>query len=147
MCPTPNQVISKERSDNGDVRDMKNKGASLPRLVKSVLTEEMLTRFAARADSYDRENRFIDEDFEELRAAKYLLLPLPSEFGGAGLTLAEVCREQRRLAYYAPATARAVNMHLYCLAVAADLLRRGDASLVWILRDAAAGQIFAGVHA
>jgi len=53
----------------------------------------MLARFAARADSYDRENRFIAEDFEELRAAKYLLLPLPSEFGGVGMMLAEVCRE------------------------------------------------------
>ena len=147
MCPTPNQVISKERSDNGDVRDMKNKGASLPRLVKSVLTEEMLTRFAARADSYDRENRFIDEDFEELRAAKYLLLPLPSEFGGAGMSLAEVSREQRRLAYYAPATALAVNMHLYWLGVAADLWRNGDTSLEWLLREASAGEIFAAGHA
>ena len=47
------------------------------------------TRFASRAAAYDRENRFFDEDFEELRAAKYLLLPLPSEFGGAGMTLAK----------------------------------------------------------
>src|SRR5689334_17459193 len=113
----------------------------------SVLTDEMLARFASRAATYDRENRFFHEDFEELRAAKYLLLPLPSEFGGAGLTLAEVCREQRRLAYYAPATALAVNMHLYWLGVAADLWRRGDASLEWILRDAAAGEIFAAGHA
>jgi alkylation response protein AidB-like acyl-CoA dehydrogenase len=43
----------------------------------------MLARFASRAGSYDRENRFSKEDFEELREAKYLLLPLPSEFGGA----------------------------------------------------------------
>jgi len=48
--------------------------------------------------------------------------------GGAGMTLAEVCREQRRLAYQAPATALAVNMHLYWLGVAADLWRSGDAS-------------------
>jgi alkylation response protein AidB-like acyl-CoA dehydrogenase len=119
----------------------------LPRLVKSVLNEEMLVRFAARADSYDRENRFFDEDFEELRAAKYLLLPLPSEFGGAGMALAEVCREQRRLAYHAPATALAVNMHLYWIGVAADLWRNGDPSLEWLLREAAAGEIFASGHA
>ena len=74
-------------------------------------------------------------------------MPLPSEFGGAGMTLAEVCREQRRLAYHAPATALAVNMHLYWLGVAADLWRRGDASLEWILREAAAGEIFAAGHA
>ena len=107
----------------------------------------MLARFASRAATYDRENRFIDEDFAELRSSKYLLLPLPVEFGGAGMTLAEVCREQRRLAYHAPATALAVNMHLYWIGVAADLWRSGDASLEWLLREAAAGEIFAAGHA
>lgn len=114
---------------------------------KTVLTEEMLTRFASRAAVYDRENRFFTEDFEELRAAKYLLLPIPAELGGAGMTLAEVCREQRRLAYYAPATALAVNMHLYWAGVAADLWRSGDTSLEWVLREAAAGEVFAAGHA
>ncbi len=112
-----------------------------------MLTEEMLARFASRAAAYDQENRFFKEDFEELRAAKYLLLPAPVEFGGAGLPLAEVCRAQRRLAYHAPATALAVNMHLYWIGVAADLWRRGDRSLEWILREASAGEIFAAGHA
>jgi alkylation response protein AidB-like acyl-CoA dehydrogenase len=112
-----------------------------------ILTDEMLARFASRAAAYDRENRFFQEDFDELRAAKYLLLPLPQEFGGAGMTLAEVCREQRRLAYYAPATALAVNMHLYWLGNVADLWRSGDRSLEWLLREAAAGEIFAAGHA
>ena len=144
MNSAPDTTVSRERSDsNGD----SNHATSSPRPVKPVLTEEMLARFASRAAAYDRENRFIDEDFEDLRTAKYLLLPLPTEFGGAGMTLAEVCREQRRLAYHAPATALAVNMHLYWLGVAADLWRRGDASLEWILREAAAGEIFAAGHA
>lgn len=113
----------------------------------SPLTEEMLARFDSRAATYDRENRFFDQDFEELRAAKYLVMPVPSEFGGTGFTLADVCREQRRLAYHAPATALAVNMHLYWVGVAADLWRRGDTSLEWMLQDAAAGEIFAAGHA
>ena len=114
---------------------------------RSGLTEEMLARFDARAAAYDRENRFFDQDFEELRAANYLTLPVPEQFGGPGLTLADVCREQRRLSYYAPATALAINMHLYWAGVAADLRRRGDTSLEWVLRDAAAGEIFAAGHA
>lgn len=122
-------------------------GHTKPRPVEPVLSEQELARFAARASAYDRENRFFQEDFDELRAAKYLLLPVPAEFGGAGMTLAEVCREQRRLAYYAPATALAVNMHLYWVGIAADLWRRGDQSLEWILREAAAGEIFAAGHA
>ena len=114
---------------------------------KVTVSEDMLARFATRADSYDWENRFFAEDFEELRGARYLLLPLPLEFGGGGMSLAQVCREQRRLAYYAPATALGVNMHLYWIGVAADLWRRGDKSLEWILREAASGEIFAAGHA
>ena len=148
MNPKPNATISKERaSSNGGSHDAIITSTSAPRPVAPVLTEEMLARFASRAASYDHENRFFEEDFAELRAAKYLLLPLPPEFGGAGLTLAEVCREQRRLAYHAPATALAVNMHLYWLGVASDLWRRRDVSLEWLLREAAAGEIFAAGHA
>ncbi len=111
------------------------------------LTEEMLARFDSRAATYDRENRFFDQDFEELRAAGYLAMAIPEKFGGPGLSLAEVCSAQRRLAYYAPATALAVNMHLYWIGVAADLWRRGDTSLEWMLHEAAAGEIFAAGHA
>ena len=114
---------------------------------KATVSEEMLASFASRAAAYDRENRFFEQDFADLRAAKYLLLPVPAEFGGQGMSLAEVGREQRRLAYYAPATALAVNMHLYWIGIAADLWRRGDKSLEWILHEAANGEIFAAGHA
>jgi alkylation response protein AidB-like acyl-CoA dehydrogenase len=147
MNPHVETTASKQRAgNNGDAGDARSTNIAAP-TAKSVLNEDMLARFAARAADYDKENRFFAEDFEELRAAKYLLLPVPTDFGGSGLTLAEVCREQRRLAYHAPATALAVNMHLYWLGVAADLWRSGDASLEWILREAAAGEIFAAGHA
>jgi alkylation response protein AidB-like acyl-CoA dehydrogenase len=148
MNPATITTVSDERSNGNDgSHDTGNGNIPLPRSNDNVLTEEMLARFASRAGDYDRDNRFFAEDFEELRASKYLLLPLPVEFGGAGMTLAEVCREQRRLAYYAPATALAVNMHLYWIGIAADLFRAGDSSLEWLLREAAAGEIFAAGHA
>jgi len=115
--------------------------------VAGSLTSEMLARFEARAATYDRESRFFDQDFEELQGAGYLRLPIPRELGGAGLSLAQMAREQRRLGYYAPATALGVNMHLYWVGLAADLWRKGDKSLEWLLRDAAAGEIFAAGHA
>src|ERR1700686_510636 len=105
------------------------------RSVEPVLSEEKLARFAARAAAYDRKNRFFQEDFDELRASKYLLLPVPLEFCRAGMTVAEVCQEQLPLAYCPPATALAVNMHLYWVGLAADLGRRGDHSLEWILSE------------
>lgn len=146
MAPAQKAVAQRSsQPDNGSAQS--TNAAVAQHSFQSPLSDEMLARFDSRAATYDRENRFFDEDFEELRAAKYLVLPLPQEFGGPGLSLAEVCREQRRLAYYAPATALAVNMHLYWIGVAADLWRRGDTSLEWILRDAAAGEIFAAGHA
>ena len=111
------------------------------------LTDEMLARFDARAAEYDRDNQFFHEDFDELRAAGYLDLPLPVDMGGGGATLAEVDRAQRRLARVAPATAVAVNMHLYWVGLAADLRRMGDDRCAFILDAAARGKILAAGHA
>jgi alkylation response protein AidB-like acyl-CoA dehydrogenase len=111
-----------------------------------VLTDELIARCGERAATYDRENRFFTEDFEELKQAGYLQMPIPREIGGLGMTLAEVCREQRRLAYRAPATALATNMHLYWMGVAADLYRLGDTSLKWMLEEGARGEVFAAGH-
>lgn len=58
---------------------------------RSVLSDNLLERCAQRAAIYDRENRFFFEDLEELQQAGYLLLVVPKEFGGLGLSLAEVC--------------------------------------------------------
>ena len=110
------------------------------------LSDEIIAHCGDRAAGYDRDNRFFTEDFEELRAAGYLKMAVPKELGGGGMSLADVCREQRRLAYRAPATALATNMHLYWTGVAADLRKMGDASLEWILREAAAGEVFAAGH-
>jgi alkylation response protein AidB-like acyl-CoA dehydrogenase len=121
--------------------------ATTPTTAATLLTDDMLSRFRQRAPVYDRENRFFDEDFEELRQAGYLTIAVPQEFGGPGLNLAQVMAEQMRLAYFAPATALAVNMHIYWTGVAADLHRMGDPSLDWMLREAAAGEVFAAGHA
>ena len=111
-----------------------------------LLTDEMLQRFDERAPVYDRENRFFQEDWDELRASGYLSAPLPTDMGGSGLSLSEVNQLQRRLAYHAPATALAVNMHLYWVGLAADLRRMGAPGGDWILAAAAAGEILAAGH-
>ncbi|MFI5054127.1 MAG: acyl-CoA dehydrogenase family protein [Acidimicrobiia bacterium] len=111
-----------------------------------MLTDDMLARFDERAPVYDRENRFFDEDFEELKQSGYLLSTVPTEFGGAGLGLDEYIALQRRLAYVAPATALAVNMHCYWAGVAADLLKTGDESCRFVLEKAAAGEVLHALH-
>ena len=112
-----------------------------------LLPESTLEAFRARAGTYDRENRFFQEDFDDLGAAGYLRMAVPKEFGGLGYSLHQVAQQTRRVAMYAPATALATNMHHYWVGLVADLYRRGDKSCEWLLREAGAGEIFAAGHA
>jgi alkylation response protein AidB-like acyl-CoA dehydrogenase len=112
-------------------------------MADSLLDDALLARIRDRAADYDRRNAFFTEDLDDLRAAGYLAMMVPVDLGGAGLPLAAAVREQSRLASAAPATALAVNMHVLWTAVAALLRARGDGSLEWVLRDAAAGEVFA----
>ncbi|MCU1509204.1 MAG: acyl-CoA dehydrogenase [Glaciihabitans sp.] len=99
----------------------------------TVLTPELLERIHSRAAGYDRANAFFSEDLVELRAAGYL----------APRSLLEAARDQRLLARFAPATALGINMHLVWTGVARVLAERGIDTLDWVLRDAAAGELFA----
>ncbi len=113
---------------------------------RTSLSDDLLAAVHDRAAEFDRQNRFFHEDLDDLRAAGYLKAAAPVEFGGWGLTLPQILQEQARLAYHAPATALAVNMHLYWVGTAAYLWRRGDHSIDWILEEAVAGKIFAAGH-
>lgn len=111
-----------------------------------VLPDEMLARFDERATAYDRDNRFFDEDFAELRNSGFLDVAIPTDRGGGGADLDEYSQLLRRLAYHAPATALATNMHTYWTGVAADLRRAGDDSCEFILDRATAGDVFCALH-
>jgi alkylation response protein AidB-like acyl-CoA dehydrogenase len=111
------------------------------------LSEDLVARCAGRAAAYDRDNVFFHDDFEELKDAGFLKLNIPKDFGGFGMSLAETGRELRNLACRAPATALAMNMHLYWMGIAADLRRFGDPSLEWMLQEGSAGEVFAAGHA
>jgi alkylation response protein AidB-like acyl-CoA dehydrogenase len=112
----------------------------------TILSDELLARCRERAPVYDRENSFFTEDFEELREAGYLKIAVPKEMGGHGMNLAECMELTRRLAYHAPATALALNMHVYWTGLVADMHRAGDTSVDWLLEEAAAGEVFAAGH-
>lgn len=111
------------------------------------LPQDVLDHCRERAPGYDAANRFFHEDLEDLRAAGYLLASVPEELGGWGLDLDELALEQRRLARHAPATALALTMHLYWTGTAANLHRLGVTTTDFVLREAAAGEVFASGHA
>src|SRR5699024_9766847 len=85
---------------------------------------------------------FFTEDLEELQEAGYLKALVPAEFGGPGLSLSELAREQMALAGAAPATALAVNMHHVWVGVAQVVPCWADTFLDGVLREAAAGELF-----
>ncbi len=120
---------------------------SVETIQRAMTTDDMLGRFRSRAATYDRENRFFQEDWDELKASGFLTAMVPADMGGGGLSLAEYCQELQRIAEHAPATALAVNMHSYWIGIAAEMRRMGDPSLEWLLREAMNGEIFAAGHA
>jgi alkylation response protein AidB-like acyl-CoA dehydrogenase len=113
----------------------------------SIVSDALLQACRQRAAGYDRDNKFCQEDFDELKAAGYLRMTLPEEFGGLGYTLNQYTREARRLATHAPATALCLNMHHYWVGTAADSWRTGDKTVGFILEDAGKGEVFAAGHA
>ncbi|MGK3648632.1 acyl-CoA dehydrogenase family protein [Pseudarthrobacter enclensis] len=110
---------------------------------EEVLPDALLERLRGRAADYDRKNAFFHEDLQDLAAAGYLKLFVPTSDGGLGLGLAAAAQCQRRLATAAPATALAVNMHLVWTGVAHVLQARGDTSLAFVLAEAGQGEVFA----
>ena len=111
------------------------------------LSDELIGACGQRAAGYDRDNHFFTEDWDAIKETGFLKINTPKELGGYGGTPSDVSRELRRLAYRAPATALAVNMHLYWTAIAAGLWNHGDKSLEWMLRECVEGQVYAAGHA
>lgn len=109
----------------------------------SFLSDKILDQIHARAEAYDRDNAFPTEDYQALKDAGYYAAFVPTEFGGAGLSLEEIAAEQTRLAKAAPATALGINMHQIIVGLGRHLVDNGIEAGRQILEGAAAGQLFA----
>lgn len=83
------------------------------------------TECAPRSAEHDRENTFVAENYAVLRDSGYLRLPVPTELGGLGASMRQICYAQAELARYCGSTALAVNMHLYLTLVNTFRWRRG----------------------
>ena len=108
----------------------------------SFLDSDLLARIHERAADADATNTYPEKDLEELREAGYLSAFVPTEFGGAGLSLTEVAAEQTALAKAAPGTALGINMHQIIVGLGRYLVAHGNARGEQILRDAVAGEVF-----
>ncbi|HTI15415.1 MAG TPA: acyl-CoA dehydrogenase family protein [Dictyobacter sp.] len=68
--------------------------------------------FAQRSAQQDWEGRFPVENFADLHRSGYLMLTLPRELGGWGVSLLDAMRAQYRLAQGDASTALVMSMHL-----------------------------------
>lgn len=112
-------------------------------LAERLLPETLLVSIRERAAALDEGNAFPDDDLRQLAETGYLRALVPEDLGGGGLSLLEMCRLQRRLAAAAPATALAIGMHQAWAGIVRVMRARGNASLDWIGREIAAGEVYA----
>jgi alkylation response protein AidB-like acyl-CoA dehydrogenase len=76
------------------------------------IAADLAHKFAGRAAHYDQVGTFPLENYDDLRASGYPLLPVPQEYGGWGATLLDAVKAQELLGQADGSTALAVTMHV-----------------------------------
>ena len=107
----------------------------------TAVARELGPRFAARAAAHDAADRFVADNYGDLRERRVLAAGVPSELGGGGASHAELCAMIRVLAHYCGSTALALSMHTHQVAIAAWRWRHEGAPVEPLLRRVAAEQI------
>ena len=77
------------------------------------VARELAPRFAARAAAHDADDRFVADNFAELRERRLMSAGVPVELGGGGASHAEMCDVLRVLATGCSSTALALAMHTH----------------------------------
>lgn len=101
------------------------------------LATDVGTVAAVHAARHDREATFVSEAYEAMRESGYLALAVPTELGGLGATLRQICYAQAELARYDGATGLAAAMHQYLTALQAFRHRQGAPDAAAVLRRVA----------
>ncbi len=108
-------------------------------------TVDNFTELAARigavagehAAEHDRDATFVTEAYDAMREHGYLKLAVPTELGGLGASMRQVCHAQAELARHDGATALSVAMHLYLTLMQAYRYRKGAPDAEGVLRRVA----------
>ena len=74
--------------------------------------------FAARASAFDAENRFVSENYTDLKEHLAFSAMIPEDLGGGGLPHSEMCHFIREMSHDCSSTALAFAMHQHLVAAA-----------------------------
>jgi acyl-CoA dehydrogenase len=102
---------------------------------------ELAPAFAARAAAHDTDDRFVFENYAELRRRRVFSAPVPAELGGGGASHAEMCDMLRTLAHGCSSTALALSMHTHQVLIPAWRWRHERAPVEILLRRLAAEEL------
>lgn len=80
------------------------------------LVHELGKNFAERAADYDRNDAFVEENYNFLKQHKIFSAAIPTALGGEGVSHATMCDILRILAQYCSSTALALSMHQHLVA-------------------------------
>lgn len=105
------------------------------------LARQMSKTFSERAAGHDDTDRFVEENFKDLKSAKALSLHVPAEFGGGGASYAELCDFVRVLGQGCGSTALAFSMHSHLLAAVVWRWKNQNAPVEPLLKRIAAEQL------
>jgi acyl-CoA dehydrogenase len=102
---------------------------------------ELGPRFAERAAEHDQADRFVSDNYADLKRARIFSAGVPAELGGGGATVAELCEMLRSLAGYCGSTALALSMHTHLVASTAWRWRHENGTGEPLLRRVAAEEL------
>ena len=81
-------------------------------------TNELGKIFAERAAQFDKDGRFVVENYADLKADRYFSVAIPEELGGDGQSFGQVCHILKDMAHYCASTALSFSMHQHLVAAA-----------------------------
>ncbi|MBL8128589.1 MAG: acyl-CoA/acyl-ACP dehydrogenase [Chloroflexia bacterium] len=111
------------------------------------LADSLAAPIAARAAETDRSGTFPFENFAEMRAAGFLGLTVPEEYGGLGANPLEYALAIERIGRACGSTALAANMHLSLIGKIAETKLWPEELLSRVARDIAEhGALINSVH-
>ena len=111
------------------------------------VARELASEFRERAATYDREDRFVAENYRRLRQRRLFSVLIPSELGGGGADYDTVCEIVRRFGRGCGSTALAYSMHLHPVALNVFKYHRGQPAEAMLRKVAGSELIIAGTGA
>jgi alkylation response protein AidB-like acyl-CoA dehydrogenase len=101
------------------------------------LTKQLGTQFAERSHHADESDRFVFENYADLKAHGFVSMGVPQELGGAGLNPAQLCEILYEMGQHCGSTALAFAMHTHQVATAAWRREHQNAPMEGLLKRVA----------